>query len=190
MPGDGHLSLTQLLRSAGAGDEASRQQVWDLVYKELRALAHGQMAGEARGGMLQTTVLVQEAYLRLMGSVDGGFASKQQFFAAAAEAMRRIRVEDARRKGRAKRGGGRRIESLTVEPADDGGGDGELFAIHEALDGLEAEAPRPAQVVKLRYFGGMTVAETAAMLEVSTRTVNLDWQFARAWLRRTLDESR
>lgn len=184
---EGHVPLTQLLHDAGGGDAFARQQVWDLVYKELRAMARGQMAGEARGGMLQTTVLVHDAYQRLVGSVDGGFASRKEFFGAAAEAMRRIRVEDARRRKRAKRGGGRRIESLRVEPADNGQADDELLGVHEAMDGLEAEAPRPAQVVKLRYFGGMTHDEIGRMLDVSRRTVDNDWRFARAWLRRALE---
>lgn len=178
--------LTQLLVAAGEGDESARKSLWELVYHELRRIARRQMASEAPGRTLQTTVLVHEAYLRLTGEESIQWANRRHFFAAAAEAMRRIRVDDARKRGRQKRGGGQQPQPLEQDPALVEQDPAEIVAVDEALRKLEQSAPRQAEVVKLRYFAGLTVDETADALGVSPRTVDNDWRLARAWLHREL----
>jgi RNA polymerase sigma factor (TIGR02999 family) len=166
-----------------------------LVYDELRKLAAHHMTQEKPGQTLQATSLVHEAYLRLVASGDASapreqhWDSRRHFFAAAAEAMRRILVENARRKGRHKRGGSfQRIEldqaQLTsVSPAE------ELLAIDEALESLAQADPQAAQLVKLRYFAGMSVEEAAEMVGLGRSTAYEHWAFARAWLRRHLEKA-
>ncbi|MFO0843112.1 MAG: ECF-type sigma factor [Gemmataceae bacterium] len=180
--------VTRLLESAAAGDRRAAADLLPLVYDELRRLAAARMAAEAPGHTLQPTALVHEAYLRLVG---GGQAQdwdgRGHFFAAAAEAMRRILVENARRRGTLKRGGDRgRAE------ADLGGlaapeRPGELLAVDEALAGLAAADAQAAELVKLRYFAGLTVDEAARALNLSTRSAERLWTFARAWLRRSIE---
>ena len=183
---DGAL-LTRLLNEAGAGDARASADLLPLVYEQLRALAARRMRQERPDQTLQATALVHEAYLRLVDAKAGDVNGQQwdgrwHFFAAAAEAMRRILVEGARRRGRLKRGGGQRRQSLdllelTVDnPPDD------LLALDEALDELAAKHPQQAQLVKLRYFAGLTMEEAAAALGVSVRSAGRDWAFARAWL--------
>ena len=183
---DGAL-LTRLLNEAGAGDPQASADLLPLVYEQLRALAASRMRQERPDQTLQATALVHEAYLRLVDAKAGGVNGQQwdgrwHFFAAAAEAMRRILVEAARRRGRLKRGGGQRRQSLDVleltvdDPPDD------LLALDEALDELAAKHPQQAQLVKLRYFAGLTTEEAAAALGTSVRTAGRDWAFARAWL--------
>ena len=140
------------------------------------------------GRTLQPTALIHEAYLRLMGAVDGEFANRRHFFAAAARVMRCIRIDDARRRGRLKRGGGDSPGSLEDEPPMFDQDPAEVLAVHEALDRLEERHPEQAEVVMLRYFASMTVAETAVAMEVSPRTVNKEWRLARAWLHRELSK--
>ena len=181
-------SLTQLLTAAGEGEESAREQLWGLIYDELRRMAHRQMADEAPGRTLQTTALIHEAYLRLGAGQNIQWADRRHFFAAAAEAMRRIRVDDARKRGALKRGGGRPPLHLEEEPAVFDQDPTEVLAIDEALEKLKRSAPRQADVVKLRYFAGLTVDETADALEISRRTVDLEWRLARAWLHRELKE--
>jgi RNA polymerase sigma factor (TIGR02999 family) len=157
-----------------------------VVYDELRQLAAARLAAEPAGQTLNPTALVHEAYLRLVGRADGPkWDGRGHFFAAAAEAMRRILVEAARRKGRVKHGGGRRRVPLAdlpeVAPPED------LVALDEALTRLAARDPTRAAVVTLRYFGGMTTAEAAAALGVSVATAERYWVFARAWLSAELD---
>ncbi|MBP7745634.1 MAG: sigma-70 family RNA polymerase sigma factor [Phycisphaerae bacterium] len=180
--------LTRLLAAASVGDQAAQEQLWRAVYDELRRVAHRQMSAEPGGCELQTTVLVHEAYLRLVGDGHMDWNSAGHFFAAAAQAMRRIRVDYARSSRSAKRGGGRRAVGACDElsAGEENLDAAELLTLDESLQRLEQEAPRAAQVVMLRYFAGLNVDAVARILDVSPRTVELDWWFARAWLRREL----
>ena len=181
--------VTQLLAAVSGGDAGAQDRLWSLIYDELRRLAQHQMAAEAPGHTLQPTALVHEAYFRLFGETPVQWSSRGHFFTAAAEAMRRIRVDDARRRGRLKRGGGQQLGAITDDPSVCDQDPVEVLAVGEAIEELEQTAPRQAEVVKLRYFTGLTVDECAAVLEVSPRTVDKDWAFARAWLHRRLADS-
>jgi RNA polymerase sigma factor (TIGR02999 family) len=180
--------ITRILSAIDQGDSHAAGQLLPLVYDELRKLAAQKMAQEAPGQTLQATALVHEAFLRLVASGDASapreqhWNSRGHFFAAAAEAMRRILVENARRKHRARHGGGRRRIDLDhacaiVEPPPD-----DLTALDEALSRLAALAPVRAELVKLRFFGGLTMPEAAQALGVSLATAERHWTFARAWL--------
>jgi RNA polymerase sigma factor (TIGR02999 family) len=179
--------VTQILASIEQGDPRAAEQLLPLVYDELRKLAAVRLAQERPGQTLQATALVHEAYLRLVG--DGGlhWNSRGHFFAAAAEAMRRILVDRARRKAAAKRGGEfARIEldqdiALAAEVKED------LIALDAALERLAAEYPVQAELVKLRYFGGLSLPDAASALGLSERTAGRHWAFARAWLRRAVE---
>lgn len=166
----------------------SAAELLPVVYVELRRLA-ASMAGRLPPGQtLQATALVHEAYLRLVGDQDPGWNGRRHFFGAAARAMRDILVEQARRKGAAKHGGGARCVELTeglalIEPPAD-----DILAVHEAVEKLQAEKPDLAEIVMLRYFAGLTVDETAAVLGVSASTLAREWRFARAWLVRQLGD--
>jgi RNA polymerase sigma factor (TIGR02999 family) len=175
--------VTQLLNAIEQGDPQAAGQLLPLVYDELRRLAAQKLGSEAPGQTLQPTALVHEAYLRLVGKGDEQrWDSRGHFFAAAAEAMRRILVENARRKRSLKRGGGQAREELDVvelaapEPVED------LLALDEALDRLAARDPVKADLVKLRYFAGMTIEEAAAALGISPATAKRYWTYARTWL--------
>jgi RNA polymerase sigma factor (TIGR02999 family) len=180
--------VTQILNALCRGDPHQAGELLALVYDELRRLAAQKLAHEAPGQTLQPTALVHEAYLRLVGGGDASapreqpWDSRGHFFAAAAEAMRRILIENARRKGRLKRGGGRRrvdleqVEAVAEAPTED------LLALDEALTGLAAEDAAKAELVKLRYFAGLTVEEAARCLGVSRATADRWWAYARAWL--------
>jgi len=174
--------VTHILNAIEQGDARAADELLPLVYEELRSLAARRLSHESPGQTLQATALVHEAYLRLMGNESHTWQGRAHFFAAAAEAMRRILVENARRKGRLKRGAGRRrvdldAVSLAIEtPAED------LIALDEAFTRLVAEDPQAAEVVKLSYFGGFTLAEAAEVLGISRRTAQRYWAFARAWL--------
>jgi RNA polymerase sigma factor (TIGR02999 family) len=174
--------VTRILNAIERGDAKATDELLPLVYEELRLLAAQKLSHEKPGQTLQATALVHEAYLRLVGSEPRSWDNKGHFFVAAAEAMRRILVENARRKGRLKRGAGRqRIDldavSLAVEtPAED------LIALDEAFSRLAAEDPEATQVVKLSYFGGLTLEEAAEALGISRRTAYRYWAFARARL--------
>jgi RNA polymerase sigma factor (TIGR02999 family) len=177
-------AVTQILAAVEQGDAAASEKLLPLVYDELRKLAAQKLTHEKPGQTLQATALVHEAYLRLV-DVDKAkhWNSRGHFFAAAAEAMRRLLVEQARRKNRIRHGGGKRrldLDSqLDVAGMDD---DGEMLALSDALDRLAAQEHEAAEVVKLRYFAGLTIEETAAAMNISVRTVNRHWTYARAWL--------
>ncbi len=190
--------VTQILSAVEQGDPHAAEELLPLVYEELRKLAAQKMAREAPGQTLQTTALVHEAYLRLVasggGDAPGGsdtpggphWNSRGHFFAAAAEAMRRILIDAARRKGRAKHGGGRvRLDLEDLPAATDDRAD-DLLALDEALAALARYDAVKAEVVRLRYFAGLTVEETAACLDISPATAKRHWAVARAWLYRHL----
>jgi RNA polymerase sigma factor (TIGR02999 family) len=180
--------VTQILAAVEAGDPNAAAELLPLVYDELRKLAVARMAEERPGQTLQATALVHEAYIRLVGgSHREDWNGRGHFFAAAAEAMRRILVEAARRRACARHGGGRdRVDldaSALVAPAADEG----LLALDEALSRLVTEDPIAADLVKLRYFAGLTVPQAAELLGVSPRKADFLWAFARAWLRREIE---
>jgi RNA polymerase sigma factor (TIGR02999 family) len=174
--------VTRILTAIEQGDSHAAEKLLPLVYDELRKLAAARLAAEPAGQTLQPTALVHEAYIRLVGGEERAWDSRGHFFAAAAEAMRRIVVETARRKKRIKHGGGReRVEVELAElptrlPPDD------LLALDEALGRLEQIDPVKARLVTLRYFAGMTIKQAAAALNISRVTAHRYWTFARAWL--------
>ncbi len=176
--------VTRVLSAIDQGDPRAAEQLLPLVYGELRRLAAAKMAHEAPGQTLQATALVHEAYLRLL---DGGrpqdWNGRNYFFAAAAEAMRRILVERARHKRSLKAGGGRRRQELPDIELAAAGPRLDLLALHEALTKLEQQDRRRAELVKLRFFAGLTIAEAAQVLGVSESTADNDWAYARSWLR-------
>jgi RNA polymerase sigma factor (TIGR02999 family) len=175
--------VTRILSAVEAGDPSAAAQLLPLVYDELRKLAAARLARESPGQTLQPTALVHEAYLRLIGAEDAvRWDSRGHFFAAAAEAMRRILIDNARRKRGPKHGGRHARQELDPEHAADPDRSEGLLALDEALDRLAAVEPRAAQVVKLRYFAGMTLADAATALGISARTADADWAYARAWL--------
>jgi RNA polymerase sigma factor (TIGR02999 family) len=184
--------VTRILSGVAQGDAHAARQLLPLVYDELRKLAAARMAQEAPGNTLDATALVHEAYLRLVASKDAQapenrcWENRHHFFAAAAEAMRRILVEAARRKKREKHGGGRtRVDLDPAQPAAPDPRDG-LVALDAALTRLEAVDPQAAKLVELRHFTGFSIAEAALALEISPRTADRVWAFARAWLHREL----
>ena len=175
--------VTLLLEAAAAGDRKAAADLLPLVYDELRKLAAARMAAESPEHTLQPTALVHEAYLRLVGRGDDDrWDGRGHFFAAAAEAMRRILVEAARRKHGPERGGDFIRHDLDPEQPEPRGVSPRLLELDKALDRLAAVEPRAAEVVKLRYFAGLTVTETAVTLGISPRTADSDWAYARAWL--------
>lgn len=179
--------VTRMLAGIEAGDPQAAEQLLPLVYDELRKLAAARLAGEKSGQTLQATALVHEAYLRLVGS-DEAWRGRGHFFAAAAEAMRRILVENARKKGAGKRGGGgRRIPLDDVDLAAPERSD-ELLDLDEALSALEKTDRTAAELVKLRYFAGLTLREAARSLDLAPRSADAVWAYARAWLLDRLKE--
>jgi RNA polymerase sigma factor (TIGR02999 family) len=180
--------VTRILSDIEQGDAHAAEQLLPLVYDELRRLAAGKLAQEKPGQTLEATALVHEAYLRLVGTENAQhWNSRGHFFAAAAEAMRRILVENARRKESLKRGGGRVRRTLDEEDLVAIEAPDELLALDEVLEQLAASDPQAAEVVKLRYFAGLTVPQTAKILGISPRTVDSLWAFARAWLLRKIE---
>jgi RNA polymerase sigma factor (TIGR02999 family) len=179
--------VSRILSAIGQGDRQATDQLFPLVYEELRQLAARKLGRERPGQTLTATALVHEAFLRLVGSVEEQtWENRRHFFGAAAEAMRRILVESARKKHAGKRGGGVAREELDMaclaaaEPVED------LLALDEALDRLAAADPAAAEVVHLRFFAGLTVPQTAEALGVSVRTADRLWAYARAWLYREI----
>jgi RNA polymerase sigma factor (TIGR02999 family) len=180
-------SVTDLLVRVRAGERQASTELLPLVYEELRRLARARLAREAPGQTLQPTGLVHEAYLRLVGADDPTWENRGHFFAAAAEAMRRILIERARRYAAERHGGGQVRVTLQDDLASTAHQAEELLALDQALSRLEGHDPQMAQVVKLRYFAGLEIDETARALQTSTRSVNRMWTAARAWLARELE---
>jgi RNA polymerase sigma factor (TIGR02999 family) len=175
--------VIQILEAASQGDPQAASQLLPIVYEELRGLAARQLAREQPGQTLDATALVHEAYCRLVGEHPRQpWNSRGHFFAAAAEAMRRILVENARRKQRIRHGGDRKRVPLDENELAALGEDDRLVALDEALERLAQEEEQVAQVVKLRYFAGLTIEQTAEGLGISVRTANRHWAYARAWL--------
>jgi RNA polymerase sigma factor (TIGR02999 family) len=182
--------VTRLLDAVAAGDRRAAAELLPLVYDELRTLAAARMSDEAPGQTLQPTALVHEAYLRLIGPADGlRWDNRGHFFAAAAEAMRRILVDAARRRQREKHGGGRHRVDLDAVPAAAPNPRDDLVALDAALTRLAAEDAQAARLVELRHFAGLTVADSARVLGISPRTADRVWAFARAWLHRELTQN-
>lgn len=180
--------VTQILAAVEQGDPQASEQLLPLVYEELRRLARQKIAQEAPGQTLDATALVHEAYVRLADAGQGRhWKGRGHFFGAAAEAMRRILVEKARRRKRVKHGGGRSRRDLSPSQIAAPQADlHDLLALDEALHRLEHEDAQAAQLVKLRYFAGLTIPQAAEVLGVSPRNADFIWSFARAWLRREL----
>ena len=181
--------VTQILNQIQQGDPHAAEQLLPLVYDELRKLAAQKLAHEKPGQTLQATALVHEAYLRLVanqgreaGRGEPNWNSHGHFFAAAAEAMRRILVNRARDKGRLKRGGGRRRVNLNAISDPATVGDDDLLDLNDALDGLTSAHPECAELVKLRFFAGLTLEEASSALGLARRTADRQWAFAKAWL--------
>jgi RNA polymerase sigma factor (TIGR02999 family) len=176
--------VTQLLNAIGRGDPQASAELLPIVYDELRKLAAQRLAQEKPGQTLQATALVHEAYLRLLGTngADPPWNSRGHFFGAAAEAMRRILVESARRKQRVRHGGELHRVDFDEQLQVGDSTNVDLLALDELLKQLAAEEPEVDEVVKLRYFAGLTIEETAQALQLSVRTVNRHWAYARAWL--------
>lgn len=199
---DASSEITSLLAAVGNGDEDAAERLWRAVYDELHRVAEARLAHSVRRDDLQTTVLVQEAYVRLVGGdrlgrIQGSvgdraqahaaaFANRRHFFAAAAKAMRQFLVDDARRRGRLKRGGGRQPWEFREAAAAFDGDPADVLALDEALAKLRAHDIRKAEIVQLRYFVGLTIDETADMLGLSARQVDKEWRFAKAWLHHQL----
>lgn len=183
-----NIQVTQILMAASAGDRVAAEQLLPLVYDELRALARARLRNVPPGNTLQPTALVHEAYIRAVGDADPKWDGRGHFFAAAARAMRNILVDQARRKAAIKHGGGAVRADMTPDllPIDTPAAD--MIALDEALERLDRQDPRKAQVVMLRFFAGLTSEQCAEVMGVSTPTVERDWRFARSWLARELGE--
>jgi RNA polymerase sigma factor (TIGR02999 family) len=182
--------VTRVIEAAQRGDPKAADELLPLVYQELRKLAASRMANEAAGNTLQPTALVHEAWLRLVGKDNPEFSGRAHFFAAAAEAMRRILIDRARSKRAVRHGGGQ--VRVDIQPLDLAfpGTDDQLLAVNEALEKLAAQDPFEAELVKLRYFVGLTVEEAASVLNISARTARNYWAHARTWLYREITSHR
>jgi len=182
-----------MLNRAGKGDPKAAEQLLPLVYDELRKLASAKMARESGSQTLQATALVHEAWMRLGADNQPDWQNRAHFFAAAAESMRRILIERARRRRAERHGGGLQrvdVDDPALEIAAPGGADDELLAVHDSLDRLASHDARKAELVKLRYFAGLTLEQAAEVLGVSLPTAKRDWAYARAWLYVEIDRNR
>ena len=180
--------VTQLLVAWKNGDEGARDELMSVVYQELHRLAHHYMKRESAGNTLQTSALVNEAFLKLANQRDVDWRNRAHFFGIAAQMMRRILVDYARSRRYAKRGGGMRPISLEEGIIVSQERSAELVALDEGLERLAEMDPRKSQIVELRFFGGLSIEETAEVLEVSAGTVMRDWTLAKAWLRRDMSD--
>lgn len=174
--------ITLMLEAISAGDSQASEQLLPLVYDELRRLAAARLAHEAAGHTLQPTALVHEAWLRLAGGQNHSWQSRAHFFGAAAEAMRRILIDRARRKSRLKRGAGQALLDLADLDVAAAMPDDKVLLVDEALEQLKLEDPEKARVVMLKFFAGLTNEQVAEILNVNERTVRRQWEFSRAWL--------
>ncbi len=174
--------ITLILQRLGAGDPRAADDLMPLVYGELRQLAAAKMGRESAAHTLQPTALVHEAWLRLGGDAQPDWQNRRHFFGAAAEAMRRILIEQARRRHAARRGGGLEVVQLDENAVANDGSDEQTLAVNDALEKLAMISPQKAELVKLRYFAGLSLEETARTLEISEATASRWWTFARAWL--------
>ena len=177
--------VTQIIARIESGDGQASEELLPLVYAELRRLAEMKLASEKPGQTLQATALVHEAYVRLVDQAHPQpWENSRHFFAAAAEAMRRILIERARQRASLKRGGNRvRVELADIEPAVLPLACEDILGLDEALDKLQQQHPRKAELVKLRFYAGLTIAQAAQILGISTTTAENDWAYARSWLR-------
>lgn len=180
--------VTEILAAARAGDPQASARLVDLVYAELRTLASRRMSSEAPGHTLQATALVHEAWLRLGGAEQPLWANRAHFFTAASEAMRRILVERARRKRTLRRGGDKAFTALDEVEVADASGDERVLQVNEVLERFAAFDPLKADLVKLRYFVGLSIPDAAAVLGISEPTAKRYWAYARAWLVRAMQE--
>jgi RNA polymerase sigma factor (TIGR02999 family) len=182
-------NVTRLLQDWGKGDQQALEELLPLIYNELRRLAHNFLYRERPDHTLQTTALVHEAYLKLIDQRDARWQNRAHFFAIAAQAMRRILIDSARRHAALKRGGPvenlslDEAASISVEP------DANLLALDEALNALAEIDPQQSRIVELRYFGGLTIEETAEVMKASPATIKREWAMARAWLHQALTEN-
>jgi len=182
------IDVTRILAAIEQGDVRAVDELFPLVYQELRQLAAQRMSKELPDQTLQASALVHEAYLRLVGGEEQKWSSSRHFFSAAAEAMRRILIENARRKKRLRHGGGRkRVDLDAVEMKVEIGSD-ELIALDEALEKLSKENEGAAELIKLRFFGGLTMEQAAEVLGIARRTADRNWAYARAWLHKENSE--
>ena len=180
--------VTRCLKSLGEGHPSAVEELMPLVYEELRGLAAARLAAERSDHTLQPTALVHEAYLKLVGQQDANWTGRAHFFAVAAQAIRRVLIDHARKHGAIKRGAGRRVTLSGVENLPEET-DVDIVALDDALNRLAKNSERQARVVELRFFGGLSVEQAAQVLGVSPGTIKGDWRFARAWLAQQLDES-
>jgi RNA polymerase sigma factor (TIGR02999 family) len=182
--------ITLILRDVSRGQQGAAEKLFSLVYEQLRAIARKRLLLERKDHTLGATDLVHEAYLAVARHLDDrDWQSRGHFYRAAAEAMRHILVDHARRRGRVKRGGGARKEALNLVDLAVAGEGVDILAVDDAVERLKAEDPELAEIVRLRFFAGLSVDETATALGISPRTVARQWTFARAWLHRALEES-
>ena len=182
--------VTRILQSIGAGEKQASAQLLPLVYEELRKLAASKMAREAPGQTLQPTALVHEAWLKLAGNQGAQWEGRRHFFGAAAEAMRRILIDNARRKAAQRHGGDQqRVDIFEIDLAAPGPDD-ELLALNEALERFEALDKTKAELIKLRYFAGLTIEEAAVTLGISLATAKRWWTYSRAWLFKEIRETK
>ena len=180
--------ITILLRAWGDGDQAALGPLWSIVYADLLRMARRYMRSQRAGQTLQTTALVNEAWIHMAGVKNAGWRDRAQFFALSAQVMRRILVDAARARRARKRGSGRikvNVDDVSVmsPQADDS-----VLLLHEALEAFAKIAPRQARVVELRYFGGMNVDEIGEVMKISPRTIERDWEFSRVWLKREMGQ--
>jgi RNA polymerase sigma factor (TIGR02999 family) len=180
--------ITRIIQAVAAGEASATDDLMPVIYSDLKRLATSKLANEASGHTLQPTALVHEAYMRLVGSSSDSWQNRAHFFGAAAEAMRRILIDHARRKKRIKRGGNAKrvyLSDITdIQPNESE----QLLALDEALSELELLDKKKAELVKLKFFGGMKLSEAAKILDIPSRTADRYWAYARAWLQRHVSE--